>query len=111
MMYATAGNLDTFLLARSHSIQPSTSAHDIGDSESLGQLPRAERIKAFKKRRASGIGRQEENRGVLMLGVNEVLSLFGDIVEGLAFLVSILFAVANLLLTRRSIAARLSTSI
>ncbi|WVQ97792.1 hypothetical protein IAU59_004906 [Kwoniella sp. CBS 9459] len=98
MMYATAGNLDTYLLTRSHTNEPrpDLSANDIADSESLGQLPKAERIKAFKRRRQSaidgvqgGMGRKkqkEENRGVLLLGVEEIGKLFGDVVEGLAFL-------------------------
>ena len=55
-----------------------------------GQLPRAERIKAFKKRRQSGAGgrKMAENRGILLLSLEEMVALFGDIVEGLAFLVS-----------------------
>jgi len=94
MMYATAGNLDTFLLARSHSTQisrPDLSTGSIGDGQSLGQLPKAERIKAFKKRRLSGFGigkQREETRAVMYLGLDEVVQLFGDVVKGLAFLVS-----------------------
>ena len=92
-MYATAGNLDSFLLTRSHSNEPTRtdlSAGGIADAESLGQLPKAERIKAFKKRRMSkgGNTKREENRGVLLLGLEEIVKLFGDVVEGLAFLVS-----------------------
>ena len=92
MMYATAGNLDSFLLTRSHSTEPTRpdlSAGGIADAESLGQLPKAERIKAFKKRRMSkgGNTKKEENRGVLLLGLEEIVKLFGDVVEGLAFLV------------------------
>ncbi|CAK9780707.1 unnamed protein product [Cutaneotrichosporon oleaginosum] len=90
MMYATAGNLDAFLLNRSYgdSAQPPTSATDVGDSESIDLLPKAERIKAFKRRRQSGnLGRRGETRGVLLLGLEEILKLFGDIVSGLAFLV------------------------
>ena len=94
MMFATAGNLDTYLLSRSYGSAPSRpdtlSASAIADQDSLGQLPKAERIKAFKKRRASGVGKREENRGILLLGFEEVCRLFGDVVEGLAFLVSLL---------------------
>jgi hypothetical protein len=101
-MYATAGNLDTFLLTRSHSTQPARpdlSAGDIADAESIGQLPREERIKAFKKRRQSSVvaggsgsrRKREETRAVLLLGLEEVGKLFGDVVEGLAFLVSCLY--------------------
>ncbi|WRT65045.1 uncharacterized protein IL334_001987 [Kwoniella shivajii] len=96
MQFATAGNLDTYLLTRSHTNQPrpDLSAGDIADSESLGQLPKAERIKAFKKRRQSAVEgtsgkgkrRREEMRGVLLLGMEEIMKLFGEIVEGLAFL-------------------------
>jgi len=99
MMYATAGNLDTFLLARSHSAVPARSdlsADDVADGDSIGQLPRTERIKAFKKRRMSGIGngqKREETRAVMLLGLDEVIQLFGDVVKGLAFLVSIAYGV------------------
>ncbi|WWC67655.1 uncharacterized protein I206_101565 [Kwoniella pini CBS 10737] len=97
MQYATAGNLDTYLLTRSHTNQPrpDLSAGDIADSESLGQLPKAERIKAFKRRRQSAVEglagkgkakRREEMRGVLLLSADEIMKLFGDVVEGLAFL-------------------------
>lgn len=116
MMYATAGNLDTFLLNRSYGDQPrpDLSASGLADQDSLSQLPKAERIKAFKKRRASvvamanangaggaskagagaGAGadgvrwRRQENRGILFLGLDEIVRLFEDVVEGLAFLVS-----------------------
>lgn len=104
MMYATAGNLDTYLLTRSHSPNPAgatdLSAGHIADADSLSQLPKEERIKAFKQRRQSNVGqgqgqgqgqggrrKREENRGVLMLGLEEIGKLFGDVVEGLAFLV------------------------
>ena len=106
MMYATAGNLDGFLLTRSHSTQPTRpdlSAGEIADADSLGmlksvtgalelmqpgQLPKVERIKAFKKRRKSGVSKAPENRGILLLNLEEIVSLFADVVEGLAFLVS-----------------------
>jgi hypothetical protein len=92
MMYATAGNLDSFLLNRTHS-QTSTTAEEVGEADSLGGLPREERIKAFKKRRQSrsegvGGGPKSEMRGVMMLGLEEIVKLFGGVVEGLAFLVS-----------------------
>jgi len=102
-MYATAGNLDTYLITRAHSPNPTASdltASGLADGESLGQLPREERIKAFKKRRQSNTGaavgsaggrkKREETRGVLLLGVEEIGKLFGDVVEGLAFLVCLL---------------------
>lgn len=86
-MYATAGNLDDFLLTRAHAPQPSHSDTS-PDEGNLDQLPRAERIMAFKKRRQSGIsGKKEETRAVLLLGLGEIVQLFSDIVEGLAFLV------------------------
>ncbi|EIW68718.1 hypothetical protein TREMEDRAFT_32011, partial [Tremella mesenterica DSM 1558] len=90
MMYATAGNLDGFLLNRAHATQPARpdlSAGDIMDGASIGQLPREERIKAFKKRRQSGTShKSSETRGVLLLRLEEVAKLFGDVVDGLAFL-------------------------
>ncbi|KAL1408407.1 putative serine/threonine-protein kinase iks1 [Vanrija albida] len=60
---------------------------DIADTEEIDLLPKAERIKAFKRRRQSGAGgHQRENRGVLLLGLEEILKLFSDVVEGLSFL-------------------------
>jgi len=97
MMYATAGNLDTYLITRAHSPNPDSSdltAGGLADGDSLGHLPRAERIKAFKQRRQSSVGgagarrKREETRAVLLLGLEEIGKLFGDVVEGLAFLVS-----------------------
>lgn len=110
MMYATAGNLDAFLLSRSYGEDEgraeNLTAGQVGDAESLGRLPKEERIKAFKRRRkmsqvareqgeASGrTGREDgrgrrkqETRGVLLLSWEEIVKLFGDVVEGLAFLV------------------------
>ncbi|KIR91892.1 IKS protein kinase [Cryptococcus deuterogattii CBS 10090] len=109
MMYASGGNLDHYLLSRLHVHPPGTelAAEDIGDFESFNGLPREERIKAFKRRKqqtkmrtndasrntGSGslkIGRHQEsgieNRGVLLLGIDEILALLGDVVEGLSFL-------------------------
>ena len=95
MMYATAGDLDTFLINRSYANQhsgPDLTGGDVADGESLGHLPREERIKVFKRRRASGVkANKGETRGVLLLGLDEINSLFGDVVEGLAFLVRIHF--------------------
>ncbi|KAK4689775.1 hypothetical protein P7C73_g323, partial [Tremellales sp. Uapishka_1] len=84
MQFATAGNLDSFLLTRSHSPLP-----DVADQDSFDQLAPADRIKAFKKRRQSSHGRREEMRGILQLGKEEIRKLFGDVVEGLAFLVGL----------------------
>lgn len=91
-MYASAGNLDAFLLSRSHGATsiPPLSARDVvdADTENIALLPKAERIKAFKRRRQSDrLGTTKETRGVLLLGLDEICKLFGDVVEGLAFLV------------------------
>ncbi|OXG28327.1 other/IKS protein kinase [Cryptococcus neoformans Ze90-1] len=103
MMYASGGNLDSLLLSRSHSTGFATglSADDIADAESIDKLPKEERIKAFKRRRQSaktewannrrsfsgGMGASRaENRGVLLLSFEEIVQLFGDIIEGLSFL-------------------------
>jgi len=111
MMYATAGNLDTYLITRAHSPNPTASdltASGLADGESLGQLPKAERIKAFKKRRQSSAGgagskrRREETRGVLLLGVEEIGKLFGDVVEGLAFLVCVIAEVRAVLMRQHA---------
>jgi len=93
MMYATAGNLDTFIQARCSSSSPTAALHPDGDS--FAALSKAERIKAFKRRRSSMAGDKasppveaSEHRGVLLLGKEEIGKLFGDVVDGLAFLVS-----------------------
>ncbi|OWZ58489.1 IKS protein kinase [Cryptococcus neoformans 125.91] len=109
MMYASGGNLDRYLLARLHVHPPGTelAAEDIGDFESFNELPKAERIKAFKRRKqrikmrpndasrstgSEGLKNARhreagvENRGVLLLGIDEILALLGDVVEGLSFL-------------------------
>lgn len=103
MMYASGGNLDSLLLSRSHStgFAAGLSADDIADAEPIDQLPKEERIKAFKRRRQSAKtewannqrpftgGRRAsraENRGVLLLSFEEIAQLFGDIIDGLAFL-------------------------
>ncbi|WVN87400.1 uncharacterized protein L203_102579 [Cryptococcus depauperatus CBS 7841] len=102
MMYANAGNLDHFIVSRSYS-SPWTevSAGNIHDAESIDKLPKEERIKAFKQRRQSLVtkrgengygkiygmgGKRQENRGVMLLGLDEIMQLFGDVVEGLTFL-------------------------
>jgi len=75
MMYATGGNLDTFLQGRTHS-QSTTLAEEVADGESIGGLPRNERIKAFKKRkqsRSEGVGVGSGLRGE-MRGGNDVRS-------------------------------------
>lgn len=92
MMYASAGNLDAFLLNRSHGATSKSplSARDVldADTENIALLPKAERIKAFKRRRQSErSGHPAENRGIHFLGLDEISKLFGDVVEGLAFLV------------------------
>jgi hypothetical protein len=93
MMYASAGNLDAFLVTRSHGGTSGPAPHnaeDIAATDDIDLLPKAERIKAFKRRRQSGLGMKKgEVRGVLLLGFDEILQLFGDIVDGLAFLVSV----------------------
>lgn len=89
MMYASAGNLDAFLLRRSNmsTTEAPLSAGDLAATEDIDLLPKKERIAAFKNRLRSGYGPKTERRGVLLLGVEEIFHLFGDIVEGLAFLV------------------------
>lgn len=91
-MYATAGNLDSFIQARCSSSSPTAALHTDGDS--FAQLSKAERIKAYKRRRASMAGDRSsvhvdagEQRGVILLSKEEIGKLFGDVVDGLAFLV------------------------
>ncbi len=101
MMYANSGNLDTFIEAR-HSPSPGTGAFPPHNADSPSPpLDAAEMKRRFRTRRASskltrGEGAitqeqmrkwEEERRAVMLLSKEEVGSLFGDVVRGLAFLV------------------------
>lgn len=100
MMYANSGNLDTFIEAR-HSPSPGTGAFPPHNADSPSPpLDAAEMKRRFRTRRASskltrGEGAitqeqmrkwEEERRAVMLLSKEEVGSLFGDVVRGLAFL-------------------------
>ncbi|ODO07600.1 IKS protein kinase [Cryptococcus wingfieldii CBS 7118] len=98
MMYASAGNLDSYLSTRSYSHLPTNHSEGVADNESFDNLPKEERIKEFKRRRqslrrpseggqASGNwSRRRENRAIMLLGWEEILHLFSDIMDGLSFL-------------------------
>lgn len=99
MSYANAGNLDTYIASR-HSSSPSLSLHPLehpsDDEPSPEELKR--RLRERRKSRSAGGGaggpaqaggpRGGDARAVMLLGLEEVASLFGDIVHGLHFLVS-----------------------
>jgi hypothetical protein len=93
-MYANLGNVDTYIAAR-HSVPDDgqvfdTSGEINGEAE---PLTAEERKRLFKRRRLSSVTGAGNNftrhdlRGVMLLSRSEIASLFGDIVEGLAFLV------------------------
>jgi hypothetical protein len=95
MMYANLGNIDTYITAR-HSIPDDgqvfdTSGEINGEAEPLST---EDRKKLFKRRRLSSKVdpgarfKRHDVRGVMLFSREEVESLFGDVVEGLAFLVS-----------------------
>ncbi len=108
MMYANAGNLDTYISHRRSSSKhlsldptpndpptPLSRDEQIESKDSESYMPTAEELKRrFRQRKASmraGMGREEvfgESRGVMLLSREDLASLFGDIVAGLAFLVS-----------------------
>jgi hypothetical protein len=94
MMYANLGNIDTYITAR-HSIPDDGQVFDAsgevnGEAEPLSA---EDRKKLFKRRRLSskidpGFSfNRGDVRGVMLFSREEVESLFGDVVEGLAFLV------------------------
>ena len=96
MMYANLGNIDTYITAR-HSIPDDgqvfdTSGEVNGEAEPLSA---EDRKKLFKRRRLSSKidpgfkFNRHDVRGVMLFSREEVESLFGDVVEGLAFLVRI----------------------
>ncbi|WVQ71297.1 hypothetical protein IAR50_000824 [Cryptococcus sp. DSM 104548] len=97
MMYASAGNLDSYLSTRSYSHLPTNHSEGVADNESFDNLPKEDRIKEFKRRRQSlrrpseggqtgGSWRRRENRAIMLLGWEEILHLFSDIMDGLSFL-------------------------
>lgn len=99
MSYANAGNLDTYIASR-HSSSPSLSLHPL-DHPSDGEGPSPEELKRRlrERRKSRSAGRpaaaaaaasapRADARAVMLLGIEEVASLFGDIVNGLHFLVS-----------------------
>jgi len=94
MMYANLGNIDTYISTR-HSIPDDgqvfdTSGEVNGEAEPLSA---EDRKKLFKRRRLSSridpgfMFNRHDVRGVMLFSREEVESLFGDVVEGLAFLV------------------------
>lgn len=96
MMYANAGNIDAYIAARCSSGGP---LKDQGDLDR--PMTSEERKKLFKRRLAgnkkgetlpgrSPTASNGDIRGIMLLGREEIESLFGDIVEGLAYLVSCL---------------------
>lgn len=100
MSYANAGNLDTYIASR-HSTSPSLSLHPIDHSSSDEPSPEElkRRLRERRKSRTAtataateGLPRPEVGRGdgraVMLLGIEEIASLFSDVVNGLHFLVS-----------------------
>ena len=99
MSYANSGNLDTYIASR-HSASPSLSLHPLDgtsdDEPSPEELKR--RLRERRKSRSAVEGNggampkmnipRGDARAVLLLGMEEIASLFGDIVNGLHFLVS-----------------------
>lgn len=96
MMYANYGNLDTFIASRCSSASDLPLAPEDDDRPMTAD----ERKKLFKRRMSGGKKGSQPSpggdgsaaprgdvRGVLLLNREEVESLFGDVVEGLAFLV------------------------
>lgn len=102
MMYANLGNIDTYITAR-YSVPGDDQVFDTsgaldGEAEPLSV---EERKKLFKRRRLSSKAadiapaRRQDVRGILLFSREEVQSLFGDILEGLEFLVSMLPYIAR----------------
>jgi hypothetical protein len=95
MMYANLGNIDTYITAR-YSMPDDgrvfdTSGQADGEAEPLSV---DEMKRLFRRRRLSsragdpGGFRRQDVRGILLFSREEIESLFGDILEGLEFLVS-----------------------
>lgn len=97
MSYANAGNLDDFIKSRcSTSGGETLSLHPVNSDEDVSpeELKRRvrERRKSARSASEAGIskakgGKRVDARAVMLLGAGEIASLFGDVVNGLHFLV------------------------
>jgi hypothetical protein len=95
MQWAEAGSLDDFIDARLG--LTSTEAHgdtqEDGEDDGGAETSKAARIRAFRAARKRSPHEERERRraerarAVHLMSAEEVRSLFGDVVEGLAFLV------------------------
>lgn len=105
MQWAEGGSLDDFIDARLGRSTHSPHLHDQADPQaeatssaaSDGLRSRSARIRAFRSQQLDKKGKQPqvhkkpplEMKAVHLLSAEEVKSLFSDVTEGLAFLVSI----------------------
>jgi hypothetical protein len=100
MSYANAGNLDDFIKSRCSSAGEDLSIHPVNSDEEISpaELKRRvrERRKSARSATEAGVARasvaaerkRSDGRAVMLLGIEEIASLFGDVVNGLHFLVS-----------------------
>jgi hypothetical protein len=98
MMYANAGNIDSYIGSRYSSpddqvFEPGENGNDDPDLTSASERKRMFRRRRLssKTERASGIASaylKRDARGVILFNRDELESLFGDVIEGLTFLVS-----------------------
>jgi hypothetical protein len=85
MMYANAGNIDSYIGSRYSSpddqvFEPGENGNDDPDLTSA-----SERKRMFRRRRLSS---KTERASGILFNRDELESLFGDVIEGLTFLVS-----------------------
>lgn len=106
MSYANAGNLDDFIKSRCATAGEDLSIHPVDEDEEVSpeELKRRVRERRKSARSMSEAGNRAEfsssfaaeqtrrkksdARAVMLLGTEEIASLFGDVVNGLHYLVS-----------------------
>lgn len=100
MSYANAGNLDDFIKSRCSSAGEDLSIHPVNSDEEISPAELKRRVRERRKSARSvteaGVARasvaaerkRSDGRAVMLLGIEEIASLFADVVNGLHFLVS-----------------------
>jgi hypothetical protein len=87
-------SLDDFISARQGNEHNDASQNPANPESEYGHLSKAERIAAFRERTRAGAERVRTSnlKAVHLLSPEEIISLFGDIVAGLAFLVRLFWS-------------------
>jgi hypothetical protein len=100
MSYANAGNLDEFIKSRCATSDDALSLHPVNSDDDISPEELKRRVRERRKSARSAseaaggrvlpnvrAGKRADARAVMLFGAGEIASLFGDVVNGLHFLV------------------------